>query len=137
MDVSNYFLVLKALDLTVIKLQKLKSCKLNITETINIRDIENYLYFKQCSAFSFYHIMKVWVKIVYLGSYEVQRDSIQHLEEDLAHYRYIYIYIFNSWSKLKSKERNHKTVKDFPGSSVVKTLNFCCKRHRFDPWRGA
>ena len=101
MDVSNYFLVLEALNLTVIKLKKLKSCKLNITETINIGDIENYLYFKQCSAFSFYHIMKVWVKIVYLGSYEVQRDSIEHLEEESAHYRYMYFLIHDPNWKVK------------------------------------
>ena len=26
--------------------------------------------------------------------------------------------------------------KDFPGSPVVKTLGFHCRRHGFDPWSG-
>ena len=45
------------------------------------------------------------------------------------------------WDKIFAKNISYKgyllkTYSDFPGSPVVKTLHFHCRKHGFDPWSG-
>ena len=45
-------------------------------------------------------------------------------------------YIFSTWHWLWSNENIKFRNRDFPGSPVVKTLNYQWREHRFNPWVG-